>query len=673
MSKKGISALILLILFVQSFTLQVDASDRNLTLDFVRKQSIEESNGVSSAKIEKIKKQIELKQAEDAIRDIRKKESTVEFSLLFNIKFPDKHYMPKEIELLTKIPEIQNELEILNKQLVYESLKSQTEGEIAYYDVILAINETDFLNQRVEDSQKVFENVAQQYKIGSGKKSDVDYMENQLKGYEKEAEKAILTLDLKKQTLGTKINKDVRLGYSFQKELTDLNITREMLPEIIAYSKENDFLLYQTIQSRRLSEKEVETVLEIYKSKYGSYISDIESYIRNHEGKTIDYNDFIFRYNHTLTQIDSPWYGDYVINLIFFKIYIPKEWFKGKYSGLRYMDDQKYALFVSLVERDKARKAEAEAINALEESINQSYAILKQMEMGVKELKGNLESSEKVYASLLHENRMGLVDFSTLEASRASMYQQQRALFELQADYSKTLSNFNLNTGGYVNKLLGKAETVEEDYSAGSSVIGEASWSIKTNITDFNFVFGVKIPEDFGVNYFQLFYDGSSVGPKVSIEKELVHEAILFGSTEKLVVKFYEEDALKYISELEGTYYQGIFQMKKADGSYEKEIERNLNNEGHWMLEDVDSLRQKFSITPLPSYEYDSFQVLMDTSVIAEKRKGDSLISLKLYFNPISKISVKLMKSGVEVKTLYCTQQPDAAKTLTDKRQEVAE
>ena len=102
------------------------------------------------------------------------------------------------------------------------------------------------------------------------------------------------------------------------------------------------FGLYEAQKKQEYAEQRVSEILGIYEGKYSKYITDIKKYLKKQEGKTIDYEEFIQLYNDTLTQIDSPWYGSYVINLIFFKIQIPKEWFKGEYSGTRYLEDQKY-------------------------------------------------------------------------------------------------------------------------------------------------------------------------------------------------------------------------------------------------------------------------------------------------------------------------------------------
>ena len=168
----------------------------------------------------------------------------------------------------------------------------------------------------------------------------------------------------------------------------------------------------------------------IYKNVYSKYMAEVESYIKSHENTKIDYEQFIARYQNTLDNIDSPWYGSYVINLIFFKIYIPKEWFKGEYSGTRYMEDEKYQLFLTLVERDKAIEEEKQAQKQLEQTIQTAYTTLKIMQSSIQQMEQNLAQNEMRYNKSLEDNKKGIVSFTELESTRQSLFQQQEALYE---------------------------------------------------------------------------------------------------------------------------------------------------------------------------------------------------------------------------------------------------
>lgn len=627
--------------------------------------AIENSEGAQSATIEKIKKEIELKQAKDAIKDIRKNESTIRFSLLFNIKFPEKHGMPKEIELVTKVPQIQTEIAILKEQIEYEKLNSSLEGQLAFYDVLQLEYEVKFYEERLEDGKKLLESTEAKFKTGNGKKEDVDYMKGLVKEYEDGLNSAITSLDRKKEKLGDLIGVDVRVGYTFTEYLPEAKITRSQLTEIISYAKENDFNLYKATQNRKYAEKEVEEVLSVYRSKYAKYIGDIEAYIKANEGKTMDYDAFIQKYNHTLTQIDSPWAGVYVINLLFFKIKIPKEWFKGTYSGTRYMEDEKYALFISLVDRDKARTEEKNVEKALVNNIKDSYETLKQMEKAYETAKASLESAEKSYETALKENKLGLITFSTLESMRSSMYEAQKSLYEMQMEYAKALANFDFITSGYISKLLTGGDSVGGDYEAGSTFADEfgeesedatgATWHIKTSASDYKFIFGVSIPSEYDVNYYELYYGNMLIGNRMKTSKTLTHLALTYEDSSKLCVKLYKDTKLKYIAYFDGGDYGGELQLQKAESATSPLEEENIPV-GQWSFVKADMLRSEFSFAVNGEYDYDTYVILYKDFQIAEVEKDKTWKTLNLYLSDVENITIKIKKSGKEVKSFRLEQ-----------------
>ena len=200
---RRIVAFILLVCTLFSETsILVYAKQRNFTIDNIIDMAIKNSEGAQSATVEKIKKEIELQQAKDGIRDIRKSESTVRFSLLFNIKFPESHGMPKEIELVTKVPQIQSEIAILKKQIEYEKLNSSLQAQLTFYDVLQLEYEVQFYQERLEDSKKLLKSIEVKFKTGNGKKEDVDYIKGLVKEYESGLNNAITSLDRKKEKLG---------------------------------------------------------------------------------------------------------------------------------------------------------------------------------------------------------------------------------------------------------------------------------------------------------------------------------------------------------------------------------------------------------------------------------------------------------------------------------------
>ena len=629
----------------------VKGAENNLTLQEVRTLAIENRQGVENTKIDLIKKQIELKQAKEAIADTIKKENTIRFSLLFNIKFPEKHGMPKEIELLTSVPEIENDIVVLEKKKQNEMLQSQTAAEQAYYDVLLTQYKQRSIVSRLEELKEAEVQLDRQVKLGTGKKSDLEYIQDRISALEKERARNIVLEDEKITKLAGIIGKDHLLDYEITEEIQEVSFQRSQLEEMTNYALEHDFELFQKRQATMLAEKETNVILGIYKNVYPQYMSEIESYIKTHEDSQIDYEDFIARYNTTLDNIDSPWYGSYVINLIFFKIYIPKEWFKGEYSGTRYMEDEKYQLFLTLVDRDKAIQEEKQAEQALKETVKTAYATLKTMEGSIKEMQENLVQSEIRYQQKLQQNQKGLVDFTELENARESLYQQQSVLYEAKIEYAKSLSAFNGQTAGFVNDFLDISQTEEKNYAVGQSVMNQATWHIKTNITDYNFMFGVFVPEEYDVDSYQLFYEGQAIGEKLPLTETLTHLSVAYGDTTLLTVMFYKGDILKYIAQIDGVSYDGVLNMQPAEGKADN-IQKQIQPAGTWNLQQADMVRCAFSIAT-EQYHYDSYDLLLEQKVIGSAQKGNAVVTLHLYFEPITNLKVRLKKDGRELAILH--------------------
>ena len=651
MRKKICALMLIVVLCSTSVFSEVMAADRILTLEEIRTLAIENSTGVQNTKIDLVQKQIELRQAKEGIADTIKKESTIRFSLLFNIKFPEKHGMPKEIELLTKVPEIENDITILNEKKKSEALKSQTAAEQAYYDVLLAQHKEEAIVKQLEQMEQSQYVMDKQVKLAKAKRSDLEYIQDNIISLQKEREQNIMSQNEKQLKLAALLGKDDFLGCTVSEQIQQTYFDRQQLQQILNYALENDFELYQKRQNRILAEKETDVVMGIYKNVYSKYMAEVESYIKSHENTKIDYEQFIARYQNTLDNIDSPWYGSYVINLIFFKIYIPKEWFKGEYSGTRYMEDEKYQLFLTLVERDKAIEEEKQAQKQLEQTIQTAYTTLKIMQSSIQQMEQNLAQNEMRYNKSLEDNKKGIVSFTELESTRQSLFQQQEALYETKIDYAKSLSTFNSQTAGYVNYFLGIAQSNQEEYEMGQSVMDTATWHIKNNITDYNFMFSVVVPEEYGVDSYQLYYEDVAVGEKTPISEMLTHLSVTYGDTTILTVNFYKGNQLKYTAEIEGLYYDGTLNMKPASGTIQTQ-QKQYEQVGKWNIQQSDSVRYAFFITT-QQYQYDSYDLMIDNTIIGTAKKGEMVVALHLYFQPITHLKVRLKKEGRELAILY--------------------
>nr|WP_243151806.1 TolC family protein [Clostridium sp. MD294] len=318
------------------------------------------------------------------------------------------------------------------------------------------------------------------------------------------------------------------------------------------------------------------------------------------------------------------------------------------------MEDEKYQLFLTLVERDKAIEQEKQAQKQLEQNIQTAYTTLKTMQSSIQQMEQNLIQNEIRYNKSLEDNKKGIVSFVELESARQSLFQQQQSLYEAKIDYAKYLSTFNSETAGYVNYFLGIAQNNQEEYEMGQSVVDTATWHIKNNITDYNFMFSVTIPEEYDVDSYQLYYEDIEIGEKIPISETLTHLSIAYGNTTMLTVNFYKGNQLKYTAEIQGVHYDGILNMKPASGT--AQIQQKQSKQiGTWNIQQYDSIIYAFFITT-QQYQYDSYDLMVDNTVVGSAKKGDMIVALHLYFQPISHLKVRLKTEGRELAILYLEQ-----------------
>lgn len=638
-------------------------NEKTLTAEQAAQMAEASSDGIRQASIRLVKKQIELKQAKDGIRDTRKKENTVRFSLLFNIKFPEKHGLPKEIELIMKVPEIQTDILVLQQQKIYEAIQSKTAGKKAFYEVLLGQYESAFYEKRLKEARMTADRIQKQYEQGTGTKEDADYADGIVQEYEKELGNAQTSYYRSKEALGELIGEDVRFSYIFEESIPEQKLSRSELEQAVQYALKHDFGYYEARKKQDYAKQKVSEVLGIYESQYSKYLGEVKKYLNTHQGKQIDYEEFIQVYNDTLTKIDSPWDGAYVINLIFFKIRIPKEWFKGEYSGTRYLEDQKYALFVALVEEEQAQKSAEQTKAALVASIRDSFEVLKQMQSALTEAKENLEQREQAYELALKSNQKGLTSFSSLEAAKQNLYQQQRNLFEMRIEYAKALESFNEITAGYVEALLqGTAGEPQNDYESGDSFLQEEdeededsqtpSWYLIPDTTGYRFMFGVKIPSQYEVDSYELYYQDTIIGSRQVVTKPLVHLGLTYEDTSLLELKFYRKDQPVYLSYIDGGTYEGeltLTALKEAVSPFENPEEGMAV--GEWSFLSQESLLGDFEFAVNSYYEYEEYILRYQTTEIARGKKGESLKTLSLYFSNPEDLAIDLYQNGEKTRT----------------------
>ncbi len=639
-------------------------AEKPFTLEQAVALALKNSDKLRGITISKVKKQIQLKQAYSAIADTRRNESTVRFSLLFNIKFPEKHGMPKEIELLTKVPDIQSEIKLLNMEYNDTVLSETASCEQQYYTTVFRAYCADFWENMLEQAREGLEAIRSDYAKGSAKKSDVEYMQKQVSDAETALQKAKVSYENAKKKLSSITGADVTRGYVFNCRLPYVDLKASDLDKIQNYAEKNDYSYQKALEQKNAADSRTQTVKGVYSGRYGGDASSVMSYINScrARGEQIDYEVFIKKYNQFLDRIEAPWRGSYTINLIFFKIHIPKEWFKGTYSGERYLEDERYALFISLTELDEAEQQRRSALNTLRTALDDGFDALLEAKAAYENAKKYLSKMERDYAGALKDNLNGLAEYTELYDKKTALMEQRKSIFEMRTDYAKSISSYNRQSAGYIAKrVLGSENPAlinyEDGISSGDITDGNTpSWYVNVAGSDYKCVFGVKIPDSYDVTHYELYADnGVKIGAKTEIGKTMTGLSTIYSDTSLLTLKFYKEKTLKYIAVFDGMQYYGTLDMQPADGG-------GRLSAGTWGVTEK-GMKATFSVSS-EMFLFDRFELYAGEKRLGGGSDKAGFSHLSSTFGDISDFTVILYRSDEEMARLTPVISPDGQRLL---------
>ncbi len=548
------------------------AYPNTLTMTQAVTSALKTSYSITKVKNDIVLKKISLQQAIQAIKDTRKKESTIKFSLLFNIKFPTGHALPKEIELIMKVPTIQSEIEDLTRKVENEKLKVISNTQNTYFNVLELMNACNTLESSISSSKSTYKKLYIDYAIGNAKKDDVDEVKSNIEKLEKEYQSNLLRYENAKKKLSELIGINVTQGYVFSEDFSTLKLQRGQLDSIVNFALSKDYSVYSTELKQKIAETEVEKLRNIYNSRWGSMVSVIESEIA--KNGPIDYTTFIDKYQAALSNIERPYQGNYVIKILFITIKIPKEWFRSEFDGIRYFEDQKYALFISLMDRDAARKETQEIKKTLRSSIEDGFNTLLELWTSYEESKKAIDSAKSQYERVKKLNLTGQAQFLEVESAKNDVISAEQASYSALIAYNKTLASFDYTCAGAIDKLkTGVSLDAGSKLDSGLSWLDEINdadkpyWYLNTLIDNYKFVFGVKVPEESGleVTHYELCTeDGKLIGQRTPINNTILHIPLVYEGTTKLIVKLYNDNKLAYISEIDAAEITGTLELKEA-------------------------------------------------------------------------------------------------------------
>lgn len=610
------------------------AEDKVLTLEMAKKSALANSPKMEKLESELNVKEVSLKQAIKSIKVKKKNMSTFRWSPLLSFKFPEKPDLAEAYEFEFKPIQIQAQIDAVRHQMTDQTLEIYEEISNLYVEVVVLEDQIAFEEERLEAMQEALLKNRAKLKLGEATKSDIDTMERSLKALNDKiaSDKRNQTAKLKK--LSEKIGMDVTTGYTFVNPMIEAKIERSSLEALTEYTLAHDETYYEVSLDASTSLISLRTNYQLMEGQYGSKMSYISDYVNQAiAGQKLSQKAFKKQYEAFLTAIDKPWQGN--IRILFLRI--PKEWFKGQISGIRYVEDEPYALYEAALAYQDALLEKQNEERSLREQVEDSFNNLVSMRNAWQSLVEQVEEGRESLAAESVLNRLGELTYEEYHSSLSDYEETQQEMYEALSDYSQALYSFDRLTCGGVTALLEGTEASLSAGSGGESYVEEAYASgayyyIKPIIEQQEFRLGVSIPSDFEleISHFELWCDQMQIGGRTPVDQAIQHLGLSVDQVSEVKLRFYNNDQFVDDCIIDPDVYSGPLKIVK---DYTIREEQGLEI-GTYTME-VQAATGMINITflPNPSEEIAYYRIKNQEGAYL---LGDALLPIETAFRHLS-------------------------------------
>lgn len=542
------AAVILCIALLGSTVYKVPAKGADISLTITLEQ-VKKLAFASSSDYKKISGSIALKLAEyaEAVKSAWSKKlnmATFRWTPLLSFKFPEQPDLAEAYEWQYKPMQIQSEIKSLRHELNDVQYKLSEEVSNLYVKVYTAQEKINYNNQRLLKLKDTIEKNEARVMAGQGKAADVEKMQ---KSYQK-TENDLTLLEREYDNCTAKLSDylkiDVSIDYTFENPFITTRIDRDILPQITEYTLENDQGFYETKLTAGMAKTSLELNDSLMSRKYGSKMNIIRPYINQAiQGQEVDSEAFKLSYDQFLDRIDAPWRGSFKI--LFIKI--SKEWLKGAVDGIRYVEDEPYALYTAAIEYQELLADEQQAEKELKERVNEDFETLVTAGNAYRELEEIGKEAEKDAVRNLALNQAGKLGFDELSLSQETAEESQIDTLDALASYSALLYSYDRLTCGAIGVYLEEGDISSLLISGGSSYADETDdesggYYIESRFEDQMFEFGVTLPGDgsLDADTYELWIDGTRIGERTKVTGTIRHLRLTMEQIDKASVRFYK-------------------------------------------------------------------------------------------------------------------------------------
>lgn len=544
---RGLALLLLLSVLGGVFpgtTMKTHAAEgRLLTLDMAKKSSVANSPELEKLESEKNVKEVSLRQAVKSIQVKKKNMSTFRWTPLLSFKFPEKPDLSEAYEFEFKPIQIQAQIDTVQHKMTDQILEVYEKVSNLYVNLVILQDQIAFQEERLEVMNQALQKARAGLVTGQAKEADVETMERSVKALNDQIASGKRNLSADKKKLSEMMGVDVTTGYRFENPFVSVRIDRSSLNDLIQYTLDRDENYYEVSLDAATSLTSLRTNYQLMDGQYGSKMSYISDYVNQViGGQKISQRAFKKQYEEFLKAIDAPWQGK--VRILFIRI--PKEWFKGQISGIRYVEDEPYALYEAALEYQDALLEKQNEERSLRRQVEESFNNLVSMRGAYDTLAQQVKEGEESLRAEAALNRLGELTYEEYSTSLSAYEDLQNEMYEALGAYSQALYSFDRLTCGGVTALLegtgadlnagsGGESYVDEEYADG------AYYYMEPIIEQQEFRLGVSIPADFQVEvtHFELWCDQIQIGGRTEIGDTIRHLSLSADQVSEVKLRFY--------------------------------------------------------------------------------------------------------------------------------------
>lgn len=632
----------------------VQAATNTLSLAQAKKMALASSGSYGRIKSKITLKEVSYKQAVKSIKLKIKNKTTFRWSPLLSFKFPEKLNFEDESNMVYKPAQLQTEITQLKHDLADEVYAVYEKTQQAFLKAYTYQEKITFEEEQLEQLKTTLNKNQGRFLLGLATKTDVDNIEKSLQKAEEKLAQDKKNYEIQKEKLSEIINLDVTTGYLFSNPYISSEIPRTVLEELIQHTLDNDQSYYEAKMATQLSLLQLTENYSLLKEQYGSDIKLISSYVQQvKNGQKIDSSAFKLSYDQFLTKIDKPWTGSWKILFI----RIPKEWIKGQIDGVRYIEDEPYALYENALEYQDVLAEQKALKKELEDQVKDNFESVVTARSSYLKLKEQCEESKKNLQKEQILNSMGELSFEEYTDSQSQYESLQMEQLEALELYSSLLFNFDRLTCGAVSEYFKTSGISMDSTAGGNSYLVEeeemqgAKYFISSIVEDNMFEFGIYLPEDFDldISHYELWVDDYVVGGKNEADKTFRHLTLSLTGEESVFVRLYDGEEVIDDCEIDPSVYQGELAIKDYVVKKSEEAKRRVIGSFNILnKEEMGLIEISLKIDGVEEIYYYVIQNETGSSLISREKKvpvTDSFTYLKFLQSELENLRIQCYDS----------------------------